>query len=113
MTKYFRTSEVELTIPYMIDGITRGDFSHLIFLVIGLIKDLHMILKEIAFKQELATDMRDFCFWLYLQVAKFHSVDETLKTAKLYLEIHPSGQNDEAIVGVIERIRNGDLWPVG
>lgn len=113
MGKYFRKKEVELVLPYMEQGITRGSFSYLVFLVINMIDDLHLILKDVTFNSEFDNDKRNFCFWLYMQVAKFHSVKETLETVNKYLLKFPLGKVDEAIMGVKEAIEQGELWAVG
>lgn len=113
MTKYFRKKEVELTLSFMNQGITRGCFSYLVFLVINMIDDIYQILKEIVFDTNIDNDKRNFCFWLYMHIAKFHSVEETLKAAKEYLSKFPFGNNDEAIIGVKESIENGELWSIG
>jgi len=113
MSEFFRLDEVKQVIPYMQQGINKGSFSYLVFLVLGLIKDIDLILKEIAFQNSLQTDQRLFCFWLYLQFAKFKSIEQTLNIAAEYLVIYPDAKEDEAILGTIESIKNGDLWPVG
>lgn len=113
MTKYFRQSEVESTIPFMKDGIQKGSFSYLVFLVINMVEDIHIVLRDIAFKPNTTDDIRNFCFWLYLQTAKFHSIEDTLITANEYLEKFPKANEDEAIIGVKESIMAGNLWPVG
>lgn len=113
MTNYFRTAEVELSIPYMEQGINRGSFSFLIYLVIDLVKDVHIVLKELSFKKGLAPDKRNFCFWLYMHFSKCHSIDDTLKTADDYLAEFPYGYEDEALLGVRENLRNGQIEPVG
>jgi hypothetical protein len=48
-----------------------------------------------------------------MQVAKFHSTEETLKTADLYLSLFPAGYGDEALIGVKESIEMGILLPIG
>ena len=113
LTKYFRMEEVRLVIPYMEQGITRGSFSFLVFLVVDLINDAHMLLKELSFKDNINPEMRNFCFWLYMHLAKFHSVEETLVAADLYLSKFPFGYDDEALLGVRESIQNGELLPIG
>ncbi len=113
MAEYFRVKELKLTLPYMKDGINRGSFSFLVFLVIDLIKDVHILLKKISFEEGLEHDERNFWFWLYMHLAKYKSVDETLKTIDQYLAAFPFGYKDEAILGVKESIENGQLLPVG
>lgn len=113
MTKYFREDEIKMVLPYLKDGITRGSFSFLVFLVIDLINDAHILMKNISFGESLEPDYRNFCFWLYMHLAKFHSIEETLKTTEKYLAAFPEGYEDEALLGVWEGIQNGELWPVG
>lgn len=48
-----------------------------------------------------------------MQIAKFHSIEETIKTIDSYLVKFPFGYDDEAIIGVRESILKGELWPVG
>jgi hypothetical protein len=74
---------------------------------------LFQFLNQICFEGELESDERNFCFWLFLNIAKYHSVEETLATANTYLKIFPDGYDDEALIGVKESIENGNLWPVG
>lgn len=113
MTEHFRIKEIELALPYLQEGINRGSFSFAVFLVIDLIKDVHLLLKEISFKEETEFEKRNFCFWLYMQFAKFHSIEETVETANQYLIKFPYGYEDEALLGVRESIQNGDILPVG
>ncbi|WP_418501781.1 DUF4365 domain-containing protein [Flagellimonas sp.] len=113
MTTNFRHDEIVLALPYMEDGITRGSFSYLVFLVLNMVEDIHLILRDLAFKPEFTEERRHFCFWLYLQTAKFHSIEDTLRSANAYMEKFPSAKDDEAIMGVKEAIENGELWPVG
>ncbi|RFS16604.1 DUF4365 domain-containing protein [Emticicia sp. C21] len=113
MTKYFRKEEVELTLKYMENGIIKGSFSYLVFLVINFVSDIHIIFKDISFSVGIDDDKRNFCFWLYIHLAKFHSIEETIKTTELFLSKFPIGYKDEAMIGVIESIKIGQLWPVG
>lgn len=113
MTTEFRHDEVVLALPYMEDGITRGSFSYLVFLVLNMVGDIHMVLRDLAFKPEITDERRNFCFWLYLQTAKFHSIEDTLHTANEFLENFPLAKDDEAIMGVKEAIEHGELRPVG
>ncbi|MBP4139790.1 hypothetical protein [Flavobacterium geliluteum] len=113
MTKYFRRNEIEIILSYLEGGIVRGSFNYLIFLVINMVADLHEILKEIAFNASIDEDKRNFCFWLYMHVAKLHSINDTLKTADDYLIKFPFGLKDEALMGIKESIEKGELCPIG
>ncbi len=113
MTKCFRVEEIKLVLPYLEEGINRGNFSFSVFLLINLVKDAHLLLKEISFNNEIEPDKRNLYFWLYLHLAKYHSVDETLNTAERYLAAFPFGHEDEALLGLLESIKNGELIPVG
>ncbi|MDF2192080.1 DUF4365 domain-containing protein [Paraflavitalea sp. CAU 1676] len=113
MSTCFRRNEIELVLPYMELGISRGSFSYLTFLVINMINDLHCVLKEIAFDSNVEEERRNFCFWLYMQISKFLSIDETLKTADEYFSKFPASVRDESLVGVKQSIEQGILWPVG
>lgn len=113
MTRYFRKEEVLLTLSYMQMGINKGSFSFLVFLVINFVEDIHLLLKEISFSDSIDDDLRNFCIWLYMQIAKFISIEETLETIDLYLLKFPIGYNDEVVMGVRESIQNRELLPVG
>ncbi|HWB24105.1 MAG TPA: DUF4365 domain-containing protein [Chitinophagaceae bacterium] len=113
LTKCFSKRDIELALYYMEDGITKGSFSYLVFLIINAIDDVHEILKDIAFESNIDNSKRNFCFWLYIQIAKFHSIKETIKTTNEYLNKFPCGEDDEAILGVKESIEQGELWPLG
>lgn len=113
MTTYFRQNEVELALPYMEEGINRGSFSYLVFLVLNMVEDIHRVLRDLAFQPDITEERRNFCLWLYLQTAKFHSIEDTKRTAKEFLEKFPLTKDDEAIMGVKEAIEHGELWPVG
>jgi hypothetical protein len=113
MTSYFRRNEIELVLPYMQEGINQGSFSFLVFLVNNFVKDVHLILKDIAFNVEFDDEQRNLCIWLYMQIAKFQSIEETLKTIDAYLSKFSFGYEDENLLGVRESIRKGELWPVG
>jgi|GEM_PF-678430 len=109
MTKCFRVEEIKLVLPYMEEGINRGDFSFSVFLIINLVKDAHLLLKEISFRNEIEPDKRNLYFWVYLHLAKYRSVEETLKTAEQYLAAFPFGNEDEALLGLLESIKKGEL----
>lgn len=109
----FGMKEVTLLLPYMREGISRGSFSYLVFLVLDFIKEAHIILKALSSSDSIGDEDRNFCFWLYMHMAKRHSVDETLVTTEEYLRRFPFGYEDEAIIGVRDSIKEGDLTPVG
>jgi hypothetical protein len=113
LSKSIHSWEVKLMLPYMRDGVSRGSFAYRVFLVLDMMQNGHEVLKAICFEGDLNADDRDFCFWLYMHIAKFHSTKETLATADMYLKLYPDALQDEAIVGVRDSIKNGDLWPVG
>ncbi len=113
LTNRWGTAEVKSSIPFMLQGINRGSFSYRVFSILNLIQNVHLLLREIAFQTNLDSDFRNFCFWLYMQIAKFHSVEETLKVADLYLSVYPFAYEDEALIGVKESIEMGILSPVG
>lgn len=77
-----------------------------------MMEDAHLILKKIAFEPHLYSDDRNHYFWLFLHVAKYHSIKETLTVAKEYLKTFPYGYDDEALIGTIESIEAGELMPV-
>lgn len=109
----FKEREIESLIPYMKDGIPRGSFPYLVYLVVDACTDAPNCLKNICFSDHTDEDSRDFCIWLYMHIAKYHSVDDTVRTAELYLRTFPNAKNDEAIMGVLEGIKKGDLHPPG
>jgi hypothetical protein len=113
LTKLFGSKEIELMIPYMKEGVVKGSFSYLVFQILNAITNVHVILKEMAFEDKITAEDRYFTFWLYLHIAKYHSVDETLRIAKEFLEAYPDGKEDDAILGVIESIQKGDLFTIG
>lgn len=111
--KSIHSWEIKLILPYIREGITRGSFAYRVFLVLDMMKNSHEVLKALCFEGDLSPDDRNFCFWLYMNIAKFHSSDETLSTADKYLHLFPDAFDDEALMGTLESIKNGDLWPVG
>ena len=100
-------------LPYMRDGLSRGSFSYLVFRVPSAIENVHILLKEISFSDGIEEDDRNFYFWLYMHIAKYHSVQETIDCIEEYLTKYPHGNEDEAILGVRESIRVGELIPIG
>ncbi|MFV8342263.1 DUF4365 domain-containing protein [Flavobacterium sp. XS2P39] len=113
MTKYFRLPEIEFALPYMENGINKGSFSYLVFLVINFVEDLDVMLKDIALNSIMNNDKRNFCFWLYMHIAKYKSQEEVLNSANKYFSKFTFGSDDEALVGLRESIKNGELIPVG
>jgi len=95
------------------DGINRGSFSFSVFLIKNLNKNAHLILKEISFSNDVDPDKRNFCFWLYMHLAKYHLIEETLKTVDSYLTAFSYGYEDEVLIGVRDSIQNGELLPIG
>jgi hypothetical protein len=113
MTKYFRQPEIELALQYMESGINKGSFSYLVFLVINFVKDADVMLKNIALHSIMDDDKRNFCFWLYMHVAKYKSPEEVLHSANEYFSKFAFGSDDEALVGLRESIKKGELISVG
>lgn len=113
MTRYFRQPEIELTLNYMEIGIIKGSFSYLVFLVINFVEDLDVILKSIAFHSIMNDDKRNFCFWLYMHIAKYKSQEEVLHYANEYFSKFTFGNDDEALIGLMDSIKNGELISVG
>lgn len=113
LTLCFMEKEIEMLIPYMKDGIPRGSFAYLVYLVIDASKNSPPCLRNICFGDHTDEDYRDFCMWLYMHIAKYHSVDDTIRTAEIYLKTFPNAKNDEAIVGLLESIKKGDRHPPG
>jgi hypothetical protein len=109
----FKEREIESLIPYMKDGIPRGSFPYLVYLVVDACADAPNCLKNICFSDQTDEDHRDFCMWLYMHIAKYHSLEDTIKNAELYLSTFPKAKHDEAIMGVLEGIKKGDLHPPG
>jgi hypothetical protein len=109
----FREREIESLISYMKDGIPRGSFPYLVYLVVDACESAPTCLKNICFSDHMDEDHRDFCIWLYMHIAKYHSIEETIRTTELYLKTFPSAKNDEAIIGVFESIKKGELYPAG
>jgi len=48
-----------------------------------------------------------------MHLAKYHSQEETLITADEYFNKFPEAYEDEALLGVRESIRKGEIGPVG
>lgn len=113
MTKYFLHSEIELCLSYMEDGITKGSFSYLVYLVINFNKNADVVLQNIAFNSNLDADKRNFCFWLYMHIAKYKSKADVITSSELYFEKFAFGKEDEALIGLVEGIQNNDLLPIG
>jgi hypothetical protein len=111
--KAIGSREIKLMLPYMREGVNRGSFAYRVFLILDMMKNSHEVLKSVCFEGDLDSDDRDFCFWLYMHIAKFHSTKETLATAESYLNLYPGALQDEAIIGVRDSIKSGHLWPVG
>ncbi|HYH16849.1 MAG TPA: DUF4365 domain-containing protein [Flavisolibacter sp.] len=113
LTQFWGPSEIMLILAYLREGIYVGSFSYSAFLVINRIENLHLLLKQLAFKTDFNQNDRNHLFWLYMHVAKHYSVEETLHAAEEYLKSYPFGYTDEALVGTKESIENGELWPIG
>jgi hypothetical protein len=113
MTKCFRIEEIKLVLPYIEEGINRGSFSFSVFMIINLVNDAHLLLKEISFRNDIEPDKRNLYFWLCLHLAKYRSVEETLNTAERYSAAFPFSHEDEALLGLLESIKKGELMPVG
>ena len=113
LTNCLGIPEIKLMLPYMREGITRGSFSYLVFLVLSSAKHSHIYLKDICFNLNTDPDERNFCFWLYMQIGKFVSADEVTSTAENFFVLFPNEQADETLEGVYESIKAGQLYPVG
>jgi hypothetical protein len=111
--KCFGSLEVKQLLPYMKEGISRGSFSYLCFLILSSIQNAHLLLKEICFSAEIDDTDRNFYFWLYMHLAKYESIEETILIAEKYLSTFPEVSNDDAILGVFESIKEGNIFPVG
>jgi hypothetical protein len=113
MTKYFLQSEIELCLSYMEDGVNKGSFSYLVYLVINFNKNADVVLQNIAFNSNLDAGKRNFCFWLYMHIAKYKSKADVINSTEMYFEKFAFGKEDEALIGLVKSIQNNDLIPIG
>jgi hypothetical protein len=97
----------------MEDGVNRGSFSYLVYLVINLNQNADVVLRNIALNSNIDDDKRNFCFWLYMHIAKYKSKDIVLDSANAYFEKFGFGKNDEALIGLLESIQNNELLQIG
>lgn len=113
LTNCIGIPEIKLMLPYMREGITRGSFSYLVYLVLSSAKYSHIYLKDISFNLNTDPEERNFCFWLYMQLGKFLSASEVISSADKYFRLFPESRADETLVGTFESIRAGELYPLG
>lgn len=113
LTQNFGIESVKLCLPYLRNGVSVGDFSYLVYLVVSQIENVHSLFKALAFEPNIDPDERNHILWLYLHTAKYYSVNEALKTAEEFLNLYPYGFEDEVLIGTKESIEAGDLTPIG
>lgn len=109
----FARTEVEAVYPFIGEGIVRGSFSYWVYMVLCEVEGLSGILRQISFDPSTDTDKRLFWFWLYLNTHKFIAAERTLADYTVFTQQYPESLDDEALTGVVEAIRDGDLFPLG
>lgn len=111
--KNFRRAEVEAFYPFIADGIVRGGFSYRAYMVLVEIEGLSEILQQISFDPSTSADKRLFWFWLYLNTHKLISARQTMQAYDLFIEQYPEALDDEALTGVMQSTKEGDLFKIG
>jgi hypothetical protein len=111
--KNFGRAEVKAVYPFIAEGIMRGSFSYRVYMILCEIEGLSAVLRQISFDSSTDTDKRLFWFWLYVNVHKVISSEETLADYSLFTQQCPEALDDETLTGTVEGIRDGDLFPLG
>ncbi len=109
----FSVNDIDLLLPYVRNGVFKGEFSYIVYRILDVIQNAPAVLKELSFQPQWDEDDRNNIFWIYLNIAKFHSREETLATAEQYFAKFPFAEDDEVLLGTKESIEAGELWSLG
>jgi Domain of unknown function (DUF4365) len=93
--RYFGEREVEIAISFTFEGINRGCFSFLIYLVLSQKKEIHIILKGLVLKNLDKPEKRDHYFWLYIHFLQKYNTEKAIIEIEYYLMQY---SNDAEIV---------------
>ncbi len=102
----FTSNAIKSSLGYLKEGIAKGSFAYLVFLVLNQINDIHEVIYQLAFSEDIEPDERNKLFWLYIHFAQHRSIDNTIAAIDDFLIRYPN--NDEAYLfqGIKETIIN-------
>jgi len=113
LTRCFRQHEMRIALSFMGRMVARGDFSFLVFLVLGFIEGIDKILFAIAYDDNVHEDDRNFAFWLYIHFAQTKSAEKTILQINEFLTSFPDNGEDDLFIGMRNTIKDEGFVPIG
>ncbi len=113
VNKYFDERCIKIAISFLKEGVVRGSFPFLVYLVLCWKKDIHVILRQIMQKDNLEEDERNLFFWLYIHFAHRVDVNNTILEIEQYLANYPDDNDNYLFQGMMESIKNDGFIQIG
>ncbi|PWK80446.1 uncharacterized protein DUF4365 [Mucilaginibacter oryzae] len=96
INQLFTAETVRASLCFLKDGIVKGSFSYLVFLVLKEVRGIQDIVYELALAENLELDERNRLFWLYIHFDQYISGNKTISAIDDFLVRYPD--NDEAFL---------------
>ena len=113
LNAYFHEKEIETAISFLREGVSRTNITFSIFLLLDMVKNVHLTIKNLAFKENVSTEERNFRIWLYIHFSQWRSKKNTLKTIDKYIRLYPGDTELYMIIGMKDAILSNSLIPIG
>jgi len=106
INELFTPKAVKMSLSFLKDGIVRGSFTYLVFLVLSQINDIHNIVYQFTLEENLELEERNNLFWLYIHFAQHRSKDKTIAAIDDFLIRYPNNAEAYLFEGIKETIMN-------
>jgi hypothetical protein len=113
LNTYFKEKEVESAINFLRDGVSRGDITFRIVLLLDMMDEIHVILKKLAFDENINIEERNFRIWLYIHFSQLRTKKDTLKSINDYMSLYPDNEERDSIIAMKEAIERDDFIQFG
>lgn len=112
LSQCFGKEELEIAIEFIREGIVKGGYNYLVFKVLSLIENIHLILLDITYSES-DPGMRDFDFWLFVHLSQWKSKEFTLQKIEEYFENFPDADAERSIQKMKESLNRGEVTLIG
>ena len=104
INELFTPIAVKISLSYLKEGITKGSFTYLVFLVLNQLNDVANIIYEFAFAENIELAERNNLFWLYIHFAQHRSINRTIAAIDDFLIRYPNNEEEYLFEGIKETI---------
>jgi hypothetical protein len=104
INELFTPKAVKVSLSYLKDGIAKGSFAYLVFLVLNQLNDIHDIIYQLALSKDIELNERNNLFWLYIHFAQHRSIERTIAAIDDFLIKYPNNEEAYLFEGIKETI---------